>query len=464
MAETSVMSWAPMPRLRGAIKASGLFGPGQIILARAPGRLDVMGGIADYSGSLVCEMPLEVAAGVAVQTRSDLKINCRSAQVGRSVSVAVGQLRVANPLWVRRLFGEEDAWARYPVGCVWWLLKHAPEAAARFGGVSILVDSDVPLGGGVSSSAAIEVAAMTALGRLLDVPLEPLPLAVACQQVENHVVGAPCGVMDQVTSCMGRQGELLEILCQTGGDGLPAQVLGNVAVPAGYAFVGIHSGVRHEVSGDPYTDTRVAAFMGQKILSALEKTDLTQGHLAHVKPERFTKELQRQLPEQILGRDFLRQHGTTHDKVTTINPDKVYRVRAATTHPIFENDRVERFVAGLRQGGDDATATALGALMDGSHRSYSQCANLGHAMTDKLVDMVHQRGPSRGFFGAKITGGGGGGTVAILIKDTPAVRAEVETLRQEYTQQTGRQTMLFDGSSPGAAALGTAAMQFEELP
>jgi len=454
------MDLAPMRRLMSSAMASKLINQGRVVLARAPGRLDVMGGIADYSGSLVCEMPIEVAAGVVTQLRDDLKIECFSQQTGKSVSVAVGQVLVSNPLWVRKLFSNDSAWARYPVGCVWWLLNHKPELAKSFRGANIVIDSDVPLGGGVSSSAAIEVATLTAMCKALDVTLEPLRLAVACQEVENKVVGAPCGVMDQVTSCMGDEGALLEILCQAGADGLPAQVRGNIAVPKGYAFIGIHSGVSHEVSGDPYTDTRVAAFMGQKILSGSSVASEMKGHLANLSPAKFDT-VKAQLPEQITGRDFLAKHGNTNDTVTTVQPDKTYNVRAATTHPIMENDRVTRFIAELRKPASDASAKAMGELMYGSHTSYSECANLGHAMTDKLVDMVRQRGPSRGFFGAKITGGGGGGTVAILIKDAPEVRAEVERLREQYSKETGRKTMLFQGSSPGSAAVGAHALNLE---
>lgn len=503
----SKMQWEPLGRLKKALQSSGLFSAGEVVLARAPGRLDVMGGIADYSGSLVCEMPLKVAAVVAAQGRSDGKVVCRSQQVGRTVQVPVAALmrkgaandgRDARPTgaetvrrllgpggtrktgyWgsptgaetVRKLLEGEDKWARYAVGCVWWLLRCGGSDASpnlspqgerdKSGGVTILVDSDVPLGGGVSSSAAIEVATMTALAGLWGVELEPLRLAVACQEVENRVVGAPCGVMDQVTSCLGQEGAMLEILCQAGADGLPAQVLGPVAVPEGYAFVGVHSGVRHEVSGDPYTDTRVAAFMGQKMLSVVEKPDVTRGHLANVDPRKWKSGLRARLPEWVTGREFLRQYGGTNDPVTTVKPEKTYHVRAATAHHVLEHGRVARSVELLKAAARAPAAQRepfmrrVGRLMVASHHSYGLRAMMGHACTDKLVAMVRRLGPPEGFYGAKITGGGCGGTVAMLMRDDAKARGKLAELRACYEKETGRKTMLFEGTSPGAAALGT---------
>ncbi|MCC6579003.1 MAG: hypothetical protein IT440_01070 [Phycisphaeraceae bacterium] len=89
-----------------------------------------------------------------------------------------------------------------------------------------------------------------------------------------------------------------------------------------------------------------------------------------------------------------------------------------------------------------------------SHDSYRDCARLGHPMTDVLVNLFREAGPDAGFFGAKITGGGCGGTVAVLMRDDAPARRRLNLIRQQYQQQTGRETMLFDGSSPGACLTG----------
>lgn len=447
-------TWSPVARMRDALAGRAEFGSGVVHIARAPGRLDVMGGIADYSGSLVCEMPLRHAAGAAVQARTDRRIVCVSAQAGKPIVIDAGLTHEADPLVLRKaLEAAGGKWAGYVIGCVWWLNTHGH---ASIDGMTIYVDSDVPLGGGVSSSAAIEVATMSALTAAVDVKLSPLELAAACQAVENRVVGAPCGVMDQVTSSMGQAGAMLKILCQPGPDGLPAQVLGPVAVPHGYRFVGIHSGVSHDVSGDPYTDTRVAAFIGQMMLSQLETSDVTHGWLARVDAEHYRHNLRQSLPGSMTGDAFIRQYERTNDPITTIDADKEYQVRAATDHHVYEMSRVTRFVRLIETSGD---MRAAGELMYESHRSYSECANLGHAMTDRLVAMVRERGPSKGLFGAKITGGGSGGTVAILAKDDDATSQVIADIRLAYEKETGHRTTYFEGTSPGAAAMGTATFQ-----
>ena len=473
-ATQALLNLAPVPRLLAWWQTGSCKQAGPLYVARAPGRLDVMGGIADYSGSLVCEMPLTVAAGVAVQPRGDGKVVCASAQNPGSVTLTMAVLATEDPQVVRSLLTDADKWARYPVGCLWWVLQEhrklgLPSAKPIPDGLTILLDSDVPLGGGVSSSAAIEVATMTACAGLLGVSLSPLALATACQFVENHVVGAPCGVMDQVASCMGQANAMLEILCQPGSDGLPAQVLGPVEIPQGYGWVGLFSGASHEVSGDPYTDARVASFMGQKILSTLEPVDLTQGMLARVDAACYVKRWRESLPVMMKGADFLQQFGGTRDKVTKVKPERVYRVRAATDHHVFEMQRVTRFVDRVKQAGrliqenlssSAARAESLlseaGRWMYESHHSYSDNAGLGHPMTDRLVTMVRELGPRQGFFGAKITGGGSGGTVAILLRDDPTTHERLLALQHQYEAATGRRSLLFHGTSPGAAALGTA--------
>jgi L-arabinokinase len=111
-----------------------------------------------------------------------------------------------------------------------------------------------------SSSAALEVAALHAMAVAFGVSLEPRELALLCQKVENQVVGAPCGVMDQMTAACGRSHELLALLCQ------PAELQGTVAVPDDVRIWGIDSHVRHAVSGSDYGRVRVGAFMGARIL------------------------------------------------------------------------------------------------------------------------------------------------------------------------------------------------------
>ena len=190
-----------------------------LLLARAPGRLDLMGGIADYSGSLVLELPLACATYVLAQpdeTR-ELRVRTLNADGGMAPEVALpldellptagaldyasaGALLTAERRW---------AWAAYVLGTLVVLQRERgwrPRAGLR-----LLISSEVPIGKGVGSSAALEVAAMHAICGVWGWDLAPRELALLCQKVENRIVGAPCGVMDQMTCACGQKDRLLAL-------------------------------------------------------------------------------------------------------------------------------------------------------------------------------------------------------------------------------------------------------------
>jgi galactokinase len=327
-------------------------------------------------------------------------------------------------------------------------------------GLRILVESRVPEGKGVSSSAALEVATMQAISGLAELSLEGKELARLCQMAENFVVGAPCGIMDQMTSALGKAEALLALLCQ------PDEVKGFVALPSFIGFWGIDSGIRHAVSGSDYTSVRTGAFMGYRMIAELAGMRVMErsetgvlriedprwsGFLANLSPAEFDGEFAAHLPTTLRGDEFLRRYGGTTDAVTQVEPGRVYAVRQPTAHPIHEHARVRRF-AELLSGHPDGTALSeMGELMYASHASYSACG-LGSEGTDLLVEFVQQAGPSQGLFGAKITGGGSGGTVAILGR-ADAGQA-VARITRRYQEQTGREPFVFEGSSPGACHLG----------
>lgn len=425
-----------------------------VSVARAPGRLDVMGGIADYSGSLVLELPLARATYAAIQPQPAPRCDLVSLRDGGASTFGVplealetGRLSTPESLRAKVAGSGTDGWAAYVLGLVHWCL-HRRDPPAGLAGFRLLIASEVPEGKGVASSAALEVAAMTAIAHHLGITIPAEELAAACQWVENRVVGAPCGIMDQMTAAAGRGDHLLRLRCQ------PADVEGHVPVPDEFGFFGIDSGIRHAVSGADYVTVRCAAFMGLALLAeaAPREAEAWGGYLANIDPATCER-LAGALPETMAGADFLGRGLATVDPVTRVEPDRTYPVRAATAHPILENDRVERFaglVDRLDADGDDA-ATEMGRLMYASHASYGACG-LGSDGTDRLVAVVREAGPDHGLFGAKITGGGSGGTVAVLGRgDALDVVREIAA---EYTRETGRVAEVFAGSSPGAAATG----------
>ncbi len=450
---------------------AGALGRRPVAIARAPGRLDVMGGIADYSGSLVLELPLAEATLAAVQQidEPDWHIASLDAEAEarlRCVTIpadAVGKMAEESYESARRYFAArpDESWAAYVAGAALVLMRERNVSPPP--GLLLRIWSAVPEAQGVSSSAALEVAAMRALAQVWGVELDGVELAPLCQVAENLVVGAPCGIMDQMTAALGQQDHLLALLCQ------PAEIKGFVRLPPELRVWGIASGVRHAVSGSDYTSVRVGAFMGYRIIAELAGLEVEgpddsgvvhvddpewHGYLANVEPEEFDRRFAPQLPQQLAGSEFLERYRGTTDRVTRVEPERTYAVRQPTAHPIDEHARVRRFAQLLAQPVDEQRAgrqlEALGELMYGSHASYSACG-LGSEGTDLLVELVRRAGKAAGLYGAKITGGGSGGTVAVLGR--PEAEASVHQVAREYSERSGRETYVFSGSSPGACLL-----------
>lgn len=484
--DDALLSLEPVPRLIQRVhgELAGSFDrPRAIRIARAPGRLDVMGGIADYTGSLVCEATLQHAAAVAVQARDDrmvqvLSFNLLDEQKPFTLSITLDQLARTSADALRGdLANPARRWAGYLIGCLYLLheQRHLDLANPRHHGVNLALLSTVPLGAGVSSSAAIEVATMMALvDHYLSPPAarpDPLALAALCQQVENRIVGAPCGIMDQVACTLGREHELLKIHCQ------PHEVQGSLALPQGVQVLGINSGVRHSVGGGMYGITRCAAFMAHSIIlrkmSELAAAagremcgDPMRGYLANLHQDDYKRYFRPYLPEFTTGREFLDQFGPTIDTATSVDPDTRYHVQQAADHHVIEARRVRQFVRFIEEAAAAPPNTReqglpldkAGHLMYASHISYTNDALLGADECDLLVKLLRDR-EKAGIYGAKITGGGAGGTVAVLCNQTPRVDEALAEVAELYQQRTGRRAELIRGTSPGAWHVGTALLR-----
>ena len=425
-----------------------------------------MGGIADYSGALVLQLPLARCTTVTLRRQAAPSLDIASFRDGHwdTFSITIdaifaGELRETDTLAAWFATRELDRWAAYVVGAMQDVMHRSGVVKRDLPGFRLLIESDVPEGKGVSSSAALEVATMMAGAAACGVELSPIEIAVACQAVENHVVRAPCGIMDQMTSACGEANHLLRLRCQ------PATIEGQVAIPRGHRFYGIDSGVRHAVSGADYGTVRTAAFMGHRLIAeakgfrsgrhgdhAFVNDDVWHGYLANITPREYETMFRHLLPERMSGEEFLARFDGITDRVTKVVPGHNYPVRNATAHPIYEQARIERFAELLHDLGDDpAVATELGALMYASHESYGACG-LGSDATDRLVSIAAEAGPRAGLFGAKITGGGSGGTVAILGKESS--ESVVRDIAARYSAETGRVAEVFAESGPGAARLG----------
>lgn len=419
-----------------------------------------MGGIADYSGSLVLQLPLREATTVRAVFSETPELRVTSADVGETFALPLAEFHTDSYENLRGILLARPGgdWAGYVVGCLAVLVR---EKALPRRGIEFSVKSDVPLGKGVSSSAALEVATLRALCRLYEIELPGTELPRLAQRAENLVVGSPCGLMDQLASCFGQRGHLLPIVCQ------PDRLRPSLPLPAGLRFVGLDSGIRHAVSGANYGQVRAAAFMGYTLIARLEGvspdvlTDARRtgdwsglpygGFLCNIPPSLFEERYAPYLPERLTGAAFRYQFGDTIDPVAPVSDDATYAVRACTRHPVYENFRVSAFAAALESLDLSRLPTdaayrrralgLLGELMHQAHASYSACG-LGNAHTDDLVRRVRRAGFASEVYGAKITGGGSGGTVCVLAYGGAGV-ATARKLLAEYAAAHGTTELKF---------------------
>jgi galactokinase len=437
-----------------------------LFIARSPGRLDLMGGNDDYTGGMVFEATIREATWAAVQLRGDARIvleNPQMAEHGWQARCTFRLDELCDEDQVRRLVNRDPAirWTSYVLGLFYLLRKRYPERVRA--GASVYIESDVPLNKGVSSSAAVEVAVMKAAAAAYGVDLRGVELAEACQWAENVIAKSACGIMDQIAVVLGDEGCVLPLVCQ------PCLPRPLVRLPEGLTCWAVDSGVRHAVTGVEYEAARAAAFMGYKLICdaeglAVERdtagriprfTDARfDGYLANLPPSLFRSRYEARLPERLTGQQYLVDGQTHVDPYTSVLPEATYLVRACTRYAVEENQRVQLF-AELARGAAaaDVAAAALpmGELMYQSHYAYTE-TGLGCEATDRLVEFARDEGAGRGIYGAKITGGGAGGTVAVLLRT--GAEAAFARIVARYADTCGAEPYVFRGSSPGADRFG----------
>lgn len=433
-------------------------------LVRAPARLDVMGGIADYAGSLVLQSALPLEARVAIAPRTDQKVSITSVNLPgdghprRSVwplaTLYSANGKLTSPENLAAHFDASgSAWVR-PIAGVFYTLLEAGAVPHYGGGASLIIESEIPPAAGIGSSAAVSVATGLALAAMTEQSIAPMELARLCQRAENLVAGLPGGITDKVVSLLAETGALLQMRCQ------PHELLGYLPLCPGATVLGINSGTQGEKRIQKFVETRVASFMGLRIIESFMRGarnggDVISGYLANITPTEYVERIRDALPTKMRGRDFLERYGHIDDAATRVEPDTIYKVRSRTEHHIYENDRVHRFAERMNRAARSSDTEPLieaGELMYASHWSYSQRCGMGSIETDVLVNCLRKQGSSRGIYGSKVTSGGCGGTVAVLLADTPGAHAAVQEACRAYAEKTGHAPQVFTGSRNGAAS------------
>jgi galactokinase len=437
-----------------------------VFISRAPGRLDLMGGNDDYTGGLVFESTIREASYAAAQLQETRFVELKNKTANDAgwqgdMKISLDELYEEEKLRQIARRSPSVRWTAYVLGNIHFLLRKYPDKMNC--GLRLYMESAVPLNRGVSSSAAIEVAVMKASAAAYGIGLEGVELALACQWVENVIAGSACGIMDQIAVVSGRQGFIMPLVCQ------PCIPEPLIRLPEQLSIWGIDSGVSHQVAGIEYEAARAAAFMGYKIICGLENIPVTlseqadisrytdpvwNGYLANLPRSVFHEKYEHRLPEKINRQQYLEKHGEHADPFTPLKDEIIYHVRSNTRYAVEENQRVQLF-AELSRGAAAVPSprafTLMGELMYQSHYAYTECG-LGAQATDFLVELCRKHGVAQGIYGAKITGGGAGGTVAILA-DTKAGNT-IRRILQDYSDAGFGKPYLFEGSSDGADSYG----------
>ena len=335
--------------------------------AVAPGRVNLIGEHTDYNGGFVLPMAIERRTICAGALTDDGRWHVRS---GATDDLATGSIAALDG-------PDQPAWANYVRG----VLATCGRAGIRVPGIQLVVESDVPLGGGLSSSAALEVATATLLEALTGTRLAPMDKARLCQRAEHEFAGVPCGVMDQAVVSIARSGHALLLDCRSGD-------VEHVAMDdPSVAILIVNTNVRHELAAGEYARRRVDC-----------------------------EEAARQL-----GVPALRD-ATLTSWNTALLPD---RLRRRARHVISENARTREAVDALRA----RDWPRMGQLMYESHASLRDDYDVSCVELDVLVDAARTIGESGGVWGCRMTGGGFGGCVVALVDRSraTAVAARLET-------------------------------------
>jgi galactokinase len=337
---------------------------------RAPGRVNLIGDHTDYNEGFVLPLAIGLDCLVRATPRSDGLVHVTSLDLGEDVHVAADGS--SEPAEV------EPAWGRHAAGVVRSLAERGREPA----GIDAVVSSTVPIGAGLSSSAAFEVALALALCDAGGLRLEPVELARACQEAERIATGVPVGIMDQLASLTGRRGHALLIDCRS----LDVEP---IPLPPRLTVVIVHSGVSRTLAGSAYAERRRTCEMVAARLGIPALRDAT--------------------PDQVADEPRAR-------------------------HVVSENARVLEAARAL----SDGEIEALGPLLEASHASLRDDYEVSTPELDALAEEL----VAAGALGARLTGAGFGGcVVGLASRDT--ADAVVEKAAGRYWARTGRQPRAF---------------------
>jgi galactokinase len=377
---------------RGADMFAKCFGHTPRWTVAAPGRVNLIGEHTDYNDGFVLPMAIERYTVIAADRNTRREVTLHSVTTGETASFSVRSA-------VQR---GEPAWSNYVRGVV----AGFQQRGIRISGFDGVIDSTVPFGGGVSSSAALEVAAATLLETIAGKTLDPVEKALLCQRAEHEFAGVPCGIMDQFTSVLARENHALMLDCRS-----------RTATPVPMAdpsvtVVIINSNVRHKLVDGVYANRREQCETAARILRVPSLRDAT------------LKDLERAR--------------------SIIEPVVFRRAR----HVITENERTLQAAQAIQA----ADWAKMGALMYASHTSLRDDYEVSCPELDAIVDVAQSLPQTDGVIGCRMTGAGFGGCAVSLVR-TKSVKSVARKFEEGYEARTGNLPAIFSSRPAGGARL-----------
>ena len=372
------------------------FGREPEVMARAPGRIEFIGNHTDYNGGSVLGATIDREVHVALAAREDDAIHLLSTTVEGEAVASIDNLAP--------LIGPA-AWANYPLGVLKVMLD---EGISVRRGFNLLAESDLPVGAGMSSSAALEVATAYGILALNGVSIGRERLVTLCRRAENEFVGVPCGILDQGVSTFGGAGHLVHIDCWS-------HRFSALPLPVGCRFWVFDSRKKHALIDSKYAERHGEC---QEAFEILKKACPDATCLAHC-PSSFVREMKRELGET--------------------------RYRRAL-HVTEENRRVAETVEALRKG----DLETVGQLLRDSHESSRSLFENSCPELDALVALLSRQ---RGVYGARLSGGGFGGAVMALTSGEQAFSESGIEVGKSYAKQFGRAPRVFELGTGEAAGV-----------
>jgi galactokinase len=349
------------------------------VLVKAPARVNIIGEHADYNGGFVLPMSTAIFTWVAASRRQDRRVRVKSHNVGEERSFELNDIR----------HGETVSWIEYVKG----VAAELADYGVKLHGADILIDSEIPLGGGLSSSASLELGVAYALLAIAKESVPAPELAELCQRAERRYAGVQCGIMDQYTLACAGEGNAILLDCRS----LNAE---QVPVPSDVSFILTDSGVRHSLPDGDFNERAGECAAAVDIL-AHNATDI---------------ELLRDLQADVLE---------ANKKVLG---DRLYR---RCRHVVTEMKRVQRTVQAL----EDDDLQQLGSLLNACHDSLREDFEVS---CDELEALVAAANATEGVYGSRMVGAGFGGCV-LSVANTDNVEDVAAEIRANYRAVSGKE-------------------------